>query len=518
MANSYVQYTGNGVNYAVPFQYLSKTHVTVKVNGSAVPFTWTSSNMVQLNSDPGTALVEVRRTTPNNARLIDFTDGSVLASDDLDNSALQFLFLSQEAQDVANLAIQPASDGGWDAGTRRVENAGDPVGDQDLVTVAWAKTAQAAQLAGAIQAKNDAQAAAGASATSAANSSASQSAAAGSQAAAKTSEQAAAGSASAAAGSATTAGQQASAASTSAGNAKTSETNAKTSETNAAGSATAAAGSANAASASLGQALQAVTDAQTQAQHSAQSAGNAATSEGNAATYAQQAQQAATNAVTGGYTKNEMDQKLLTKADKTDTYTKAQVDQQVGAKADASTTYTKNQVDTAVGGKFSAAGGTFAKTSTVTFKSSGEVGGSDGVGLSSLIVSGDGSDCAQIGLVNEGRYGIYLGLRSTDHELVISGWSLGAYQSYKVFNQHNLNPLQGVRLANAGDMTGPNIEGVSMNNSGGTRATDIVEPYYGAVVTGLAGRNDLWDLLYGARWRYLQVQDQNGQWNTVSYS
>src|SRR5439155_21502107 len=113
MANSYVQYTGNGTNYAVPFQYLSKAHVSVKVDGVAVPYTWTSANMVQLSSDPATGLVEIRRTTPNATRLVDFTDGSVLAADDLDNSAAQFLFLSQEAQDVASLAIIPSVDGQW---------------------------------------------------------------------------------------------------------------------------------------------------------------------------------------------------------------------------------------------------------------------------------------------------------------------------------------------------------------------------------------------------------------------
>jgi hypothetical protein len=506
MANSYVQYTGNGVDYAVPFQYLSKTHISVKVDGTAVPFTWTSPNMVQLTSDPGTGLVEIRRTTPNNTRVVDFTDGSVLAANDLDQSALQFLFLSQEAQDVANLAIQPSGDGQWDVGGRRVENAADPVDDQDLVTKKWAQTAMTSQVA---QATAQAQAAAGsasAAAGSATAAAASQSAAAGSQAAAKTSETNAASSASAAAGSATTATQQATAAGTSATNAHTSEVNAAASATAAAGSATSASGSASAASTSLSQAISA-------AQAAGTSATNAHTSEVNAAASAAAAAQSAEQAAQGGYTKSETDTLLAAKADKSDTYTKEQVDAALLPKADTAT------VNASLSDKLSmSAGGTVNGRVMFTDTEIGATGMQDlqGSGMGSITVASKGTvqqSVAAFEFFNQGRGSAYLGL-DWDFTLKFGGGAYGD-QVYRLFHQGNLNPLQGVRLAIAGDKQAAQLWQDA--GSPGSGIGNIVEDFPGSVVTGLGGTNNGGSYLWAARFRYLQVQDQNGNWVTVSY-
>jgi hypothetical protein len=526
MANSYVQYTGNGVNYAVPFQYLSKAHVAVTVDGVKVPFSWTSTNMVQLASEPGTAVIEIRRTTPNNARLVDFTDGSVLAADDLDNSALQFLFLSQEAQDVAGLAILPSGDGQWDAAGRRIENASDPVDDKDLVTQGWAKTAMASQLQQATQKANDAAGSASSAASSATAAQGSQNAAAGSQGAAKTSENNAAQSASAAAGSATTATQQASASSTSATNSAASAREADGHANDAAGFATAAAGSASSASTSAGQAAGSASAASGSASAANTSAGNAHTSEVNAAASAQAAAQSAAEAAAGGYSKQQTDTLLSAKADKTTTYTKTETDQaivsQTSGKADASTVYTKTAADakfatsTTVAAQLSSyvprAGATLAIGSTFTFKSQGELGGAADGSLSTLIVSGDaaGGNCAQIGFVNEGRYGFYLGIRN-DNNLAISGWSLGAYQSFRVWNEKNLpHVVRNMRWVWAGSLTGIQLNSMS-GGSGG-----VVEPYDGAAVVGIGAANTAY--MWSANWRYLQLQDQEGNWYTMTYA
>jgi hypothetical protein len=157
-----------------------------------------------------------------------------------------------------------------------------------------------------------------------------------------------------------------------------------------------------------------------------------------------------------------------------------------------------------------------------TFKSSyeGATGLQDlnGSGQGSVAVASKDSDqqsVAAIEFLNTGRGSAYLGL-DWDFTLKFGGGALGGV-AYRLFHQGNLNPIQSVRLAIAGDLDGPTIEGDSNNQSGNTNPMEIVEPFQGAVVTGLAGNPNAYNCLTSARWRYLQVQDQNGNWVTVSY-
>ena len=87
MPYSYVYYTGDGTttNYAFSFPYIDQDHISVKVNGSAVSFSFLNSSTVQLASAPASSTtVEIRRETPKDAALVDFTDGSALLESDLD--------------------------------------------------------------------------------------------------------------------------------------------------------------------------------------------------------------------------------------------------------------------------------------------------------------------------------------------------------------------------------------------------------------------------------------------------
>ena len=74
MAYSYVKYTGDGieVNYSVPFLYISKTHVTVKVDGVlktlTADYTWLTDSTIQfVVAPPDTKVVEIRRVTPKSS-------------------------------------------------------------------------------------------------------------------------------------------------------------------------------------------------------------------------------------------------------------------------------------------------------------------------------------------------------------------------------------------------------------------------------------------------------------------
>jgi hypothetical protein len=516
MANSYVQYNGNGVNYAVPFQYLSINDVSVTVNGTKVPFSWSSPNLVTLASDPGTGLVTIRRTTPNTTAVVDFSDASVLDSSDLDTLSQQFLFLSQEAQDVAALAIQPSADGQWDAGSRRIENVTDPVADQDVVTKKWAQTAQAAQLA---QATAQASAAAG-SATAAAGSAtaakASQDAAAGSQAAAKTSEGNAAGSASAAAGSASTATQQANASSQSAAASAGSANVANDHANDAAGFATAAAGSAASASTSAGQAAGSATTAGQKADAASTSASNAAKSETNASNSAAAAAQSAAQAAAGGYSKQETDTLLNAKANTTDVNTalasKANESELAAfAKSSDLAPFAKTtDVNASLSDKLSLSQGGQVSGRMQSVNNLGTIESVTSTDQSSFQIRSKDGDAtyAFMEFINVNRFGCYFGL-DWDNQLRVGGGSMGAH-AYRVWTEANLNPIQGVRLTNAGDY--------AANDP--TLLNFIHEPFPGAVVTGVAGATDGFGVpvVFQIRWRYLQVQDLNGNWVTVAYN
>lgn len=247
MAYSYVRYTGNGstTNYTFPFPYLSQDHIKVRVAGSLVTnWSFLNSSTIQFVSAPANgAVIEIRRETPKDSTIVNFTDGSVLLERDLDLLATWDLYTSQETKDSVDASITQTSTGVWDAQNKRIANVADPVNAQDAVTKTWAETGMSSQLA---QATSQATAAAG-SATAAAGSA---SAAATSASNASTSASNAASSATAASNSATAAAGSATAAANSATNASTSATNANSSAVAAASSATAAAGSATSAASS----------------------------------------------------------------------------------------------------------------------------------------------------------------------------------------------------------------------------------------------------------------------------
>ena len=103
MAYSYVRYTGNGsqVNYTFPFPYLSQSDVKVYLNGTeTTAFTFLNANTVQFSSAPDNGVsIEIRRVTPKDSPIVDFTDGSVLLERDLDLLSKYSLYIAQEDKD-----------------------------------------------------------------------------------------------------------------------------------------------------------------------------------------------------------------------------------------------------------------------------------------------------------------------------------------------------------------------------------------------------------------------------------
>lgn len=161
MALSFIQVEGNGSTreFAVPFPYIAKDHVKATVNTVQTSFTWLNPNLIQFAlAPPLGAVVEIRRETPNTAA-VDFVDGSTLTEEDLDRSAQQLLFLSQETRDKVAANLSLTTTGTFDARNRRISGALDPIDDQDLVTKKWAETGMSSQLAVATGAAGQAEAA-----------------------------------------------------------------------------------------------------------------------------------------------------------------------------------------------------------------------------------------------------------------------------------------------------------------------------------------------------------------------
>jgi hypothetical protein len=121
MAYSYVEYTGDGstTDFTVPFDFLSRSHVSVLLDTVSSDFTWLSDSQVRVSPAPDNgAIVKVKRTTPIDARLVDFQNGSTINADsDMDVDSNQLFFLEQEADDNVTSAFPDPEDGkvlGWD--------------------------------------------------------------------------------------------------------------------------------------------------------------------------------------------------------------------------------------------------------------------------------------------------------------------------------------------------------------------------------------------------------------------
>ena len=102
MAYSYSLYTGNGstTQFPVAFGYIRREHVAVTVAGSPATFTWVNNSTIQVDATPANgATVRVYRTTPIDAPLTDFADGTTLVASDLDTNAKQSVYIQQELSD-----------------------------------------------------------------------------------------------------------------------------------------------------------------------------------------------------------------------------------------------------------------------------------------------------------------------------------------------------------------------------------------------------------------------------------
>lgn len=183
MASTIANYQGNGstTDFSVPFDYLAKKFVKVIVDSreklggdygdTTKDYFFVDKTTIRFNTAPASgAEIIIRRYTSATDRIVSFKDASVLKAKDLDVSTIQTIHIAEEGRDIINDALIVDKEGNWNAKGHRIVNMGDPIGDNDAVTLKFYKD----DAMGAYQARLKAEAARDAAKVSETNSKASE--------------------------------------------------------------------------------------------------------------------------------------------------------------------------------------------------------------------------------------------------------------------------------------------------------------------------------------------------------
>jgi hypothetical protein len=138
-----VSYTGNGstTQYSITFPYIDVTHVKAYLNGTLTSaYTISSSTLTFTTAPANGVVIRIERETPNDNRLVDFTDGSVLTEQDLDRSADQNFYIAQEITDDSASKLGLDTDDKYNAQSKIIKNLANPVDDTDAVNKQFIST------------------------------------------------------------------------------------------------------------------------------------------------------------------------------------------------------------------------------------------------------------------------------------------------------------------------------------------------------------------------------------------
>lgn len=159
MPNSYVTFVANGSNATFSFagidDYLSTGYIKVYIDnvlqtsGYTIDVSGGNENVVFSPNIPAAGrIVKISRETPSTSagfttNIVDFSDGSVLTSTDLDKGFKGLLHIVQEANDTGSGALgKTAAGNNWDAGKLRITNLANGTSTDDAVTKAQLDAAQ----------------------------------------------------------------------------------------------------------------------------------------------------------------------------------------------------------------------------------------------------------------------------------------------------------------------------------------------------------------------------------------
>ena len=156
MASTIFIYEGDGTrtDFTIPFDYLKKSFVTVRLGTGTTTTTLTGGDYGDTGSDyyfldkttirlkvapaSGESLT-IRRHTSATERVVTFKDASILKATDLDTSQMQAFHIAEEGRDAINDAIIGDKEGNWDAKGHRIINVGAPIKDNDAVNLKYYK-------------------------------------------------------------------------------------------------------------------------------------------------------------------------------------------------------------------------------------------------------------------------------------------------------------------------------------------------------------------------------------------
>lgn len=153
MTSTIIIYEGDGTrtDFTVPFDYLKKSFVTVRLDPSTTltggdygdtgsDYYFLDKTTIRLKVAPASGeSLTIRRHTSATERVVTFKDASILKATDLDTSQMQAFHIAEEGRDAINDAIIGDKEGNWDAKGHRITNVGTPIKDNDAVNLKYYK-------------------------------------------------------------------------------------------------------------------------------------------------------------------------------------------------------------------------------------------------------------------------------------------------------------------------------------------------------------------------------------------
>ena len=141
-ANNKYTADGSTATFSVAFPYLSEGDLVVSVDGVVktltTDYTVPSTSQITFNTPPANGtVVELKRSSNQSARLVDYTAGAIFKESDLDTDGLQTFYMAQEAIDSTEDALKVNSINKYNAGARVITNLADPVDLTDAVSLGF---------------------------------------------------------------------------------------------------------------------------------------------------------------------------------------------------------------------------------------------------------------------------------------------------------------------------------------------------------------------------------------------